>query len=81
MSITKTKCELLLDNYSCALTLAQKFKFKSLSKLFKKFGRDLGCFNGKRKKFNILGPTVLKALPKNEKFRIIENTNIEQLLR
>ena len=32
-------------NYSCALTLTQKYKLKSLAKTFKKFGHDLKFTN------------------------------------
>lgn len=67
-------------NYSCALTLARKYKLKSLSKTFKKFGRDLRFVNEKGKEYKIFRPDNLRMLPENKRFRVSENTNIDQLL-
>ena len=67
-------------NYSCALTLARKYKLKSLAKTFKKFGRDLTFVNDKGKKYKIFRPDNLRMLPENKRFRVNENTNINQLL-
>jgi len=67
-------------NYSCALTLARKYKLKSLAKTFKRFGRDLKFINEKRKEYKIFRPDNLRMLPENERFRVNENTNIDQLL-
>lgn len=57
-------------NYSCALTLARKHKFKSLAKTFKIFGRDLAFVNENGKKYEILQPNNLRMLPMNERFRV-----------
>ena len=43
-------------HYSCALTLARKFKLKSIRKAFSKFGRDLKFVNEKGKKLTIFRP-------------------------
>lgn len=67
-------------NYSCALTLARKYKLKSLTKTFKKFGRDLEFKNKTGKKYKIFRPVNLRMLPMNERFRVNENTNINKLL-
>jgi len=67
-------------NYSCALTLARKYKLKSLAKTFKRFGRDLKFINEKGKEYKIFRPDNLRMLPENERFRVNENTNIDQLL-
>lgn len=67
-------------NYSCALTLARKYKLKSLAKTFKKFGRDLTFVNEKGKKYKIFRPDNLRMLPENKRFRVNENTNMDQLL-
>jgi RNA-directed DNA polymerase len=55
-------------NYSCALTLARKFKLKSLHKTFKKFGRDLVFENKNGKKYKIFQPNNLRMLLMNERF-------------
>jgi group II intron reverse transcriptase/maturase len=67
-------------NYSCALTLARKYKLKSLAKTFKKFGRDLKFVNEKGKEYKIFRPGNLRMLPENRRFRVNENTDIDQLL-
>ena len=67
-------------NYSCALTLARKYKLKSLAKTFKRFGRDLKFVNEKGKEYKIFRPDNLRMLSENERFRVNENTNIDQLL-
>jgi len=67
-------------NYSCALTLARKYKLKSLAKTFKKFGRDLKFVNDDGKEYKIFRPDNLRMLPENKRFRVNENTNIDQLL-
>jgi len=68
-------------NYSCALTLARKFKLKTLAKTFKKFGRDLTFENEKGKKYKIFRPDNLRMLPMNKRFRVNENNDIDTLLR
>ena len=45
--------------YSCALTLARKFKLKSLKKTFSKFGKDLKFVNERGKKYTIFQPDNL----------------------
>jgi hypothetical protein len=67
-------------NYSCALTLARKFKLKTLAKTFKKFGRDLSFVNKKGKVYKIYQPDNLRMLPMNERFKISENYSIDELL-
>ena len=67
-------------NYSCALTLARKHKLKSLAKTFKKFGRDLEFENQLGKKYKIFRPDNLRMLPMNERFRVKETRDIDQLL-
>jgi hypothetical protein len=67
-------------NYSCALTLARKFKLKTLAKTFKKFGRDLSFVNKKGKVSKIYRPDNLRMLPMNERFKINENYNVDKLL-
>jgi group II intron reverse transcriptase/maturase len=67
-------------NYSCALTLARKFKLKTLAKTFKKFGRDLSFLNKKGKEYKIFRPDNLRMLPMNKRFRVNENYNIDMLL-
>jgi len=67
-------------HYSCALTLARKYKLKSLAKTFKKFGRDLKFVNETGKEYKIFRPDNLRMLPENKRFRVNENTNIDQLL-
>jgi len=67
-------------NYSCALTLARKFKLKTLAKTFKKFGRDLSLVNKKGKEYKIFRPDNLRMLPMNKRFKVNENNNIDELL-
>ena len=67
-------------NYSCALTLARKYKLKSLARTFKKFGRDLDFINKKGKKYQIFRPDNLRMLPMNERFKVNENIDIDKLL-
>lgn len=67
-------------NYSCALTLARKFKLKTLAKTFKKFGRDLSFVNKKGRVFKIYRPDNLRMLPMNERFKINENYKVDELL-
>ena len=49
-------------NYSCALTLARKFKLKTIKKSFAKFGRDLKFMNDKGKKYTIFRPDNLRIV-------------------
>lgn len=67
-------------NYSCALTLARKFKLKTLAKAFKKLGRDLSFVNKKGKEYKIFRPDNLRMLPMNERFKVNEDNNIDELL-
>jgi hypothetical protein len=67
-------------NYSCALTLARKYKLKTLAQTFKKFGRDLEFVNESGKKYKIFRPDNLRMLPMNKRFRVNETSNIDQLL-
>jgi len=66
--------------YSCALTLARKFKLKSLKKTFHKFGKDLTFVNEKGKKYTIFQPDNLRMLPMDKRFNIKMNENIDELL-
>lgn len=60
--------------------MARKFKLKTLAKTFKKFGRDLIFVNKKGKVFKIYRPNNLRMLPINERFKISENYNVDELL-
>jgi hypothetical protein len=64
--------------YSCALTLARKFKLKSLKKTFHKFGKDLTFVNEKGKKYTIFQPDNLRMLPMDKRFNIKMNENIDE---
>ena len=67
-------------NYSCALILARKYKLKTLTKTFKRFGRDLESANKSGKKYKILWPDNSRTLPTKERFRVNETSDIDQLL-
>lgn len=67
-------------HYSCALTLARKFKLKSLKKTFYKFGKDLKFVNEKGKEYTIFRPDNLRMLPMNKRFNTKMNENIDELL-
>ena len=66
--------------YSCALTLAKKYKLKTLAKTFKKFGKSLAFKNEKEKIYTIYRPKNLRILPFDQRFSTTENTSIEKLL-
>jgi group II intron reverse transcriptase/maturase len=66
--------------YSCALTLAKKFKLKSLAKTFKKFGPELKFINEKKKIYKIFRPENLRILPLEKRFKISQNFDIDGLL-
>jgi group II intron reverse transcriptase/maturase len=68
-------------HYSCALTLARKFKLKSLKKAFSNFGKDLKFVNEKGKKYSIFRPNNLRMLPIDKRFNTKMNKNIDELLR
>ena len=59
--------------YSCALSLAKKFKLKSLAKTFRKFGPDLAFKNEKGKVYKIYRSDNLRILHIDERFK----TNVE----
>jgi RNA-directed DNA polymerase len=67
--------------YSCALTLARKFKLKSLKKTFYKFGKKLKFVNEKGKKYTIFQPDNLRMLPMDKRFNTKMNENVDELLR
>lgn len=67
-------------NYSCALTLAKKYKLKTLAKTFRKFGRDLKYKNEKGKIYKIFRPKSLKMLSIDDRFRTNETISIDKLL-
>ena len=67
--------------YSCALTLAKKFKLKTLAKTFRKFGRDLTYINEKGKKFTIYEPNNLRIIDVNKRFNTKVNSDIDSILR
>jgi len=67
-------------NYSCALTLARKYKLKSLAKSFKKFGRDLKFVNKNGKEYKIFRPNNLRMLSENKIFRANKNIDIDKSL-
>lgn len=66
--------------YSCALTLAKKYKLKTLAKTFKKFGKNLSFENKVGKVYKIYRPKNLRILSIDERFSTKENTNIDKLL-
>ena len=66
--------------YSCALTLAGKFKLKTLAKTFKKFGPGLKFVNKVGKIYKIHKPDNLRMLPMNERFKTGQNLKIDELL-
>lgn len=67
--------------YSCALTLARKFKLRTLAKTFRKFGPALAFKNDKGKIYSIYRPPHLRMLPERERFHTQPLTDIETLLR
>jgi nicotine oxidoreductase len=67
--------------YSCALTLARKFKLKTLAKTFKKFGRDLRFINKKGEIFKIYRPENLRMLAEFERFHTPPSSDIDTLLK
>lgn len=66
--------------YSCALTLAKKYKLKTLAKIFKKFGKNLAFKNKEKKVYKIYRPNNLRILPFDERFSTKENTSVDKLL-
>lgn len=68
-------------HYSCALTLAKKFKLKTLAKIFRKFGRDLTYIDEKGKKFTIYRPKNFRILDTSKRFNIKVSLNIESILK
>lgn len=67
-------------HYSCALTLARKYKLKTLAKTFRKFGRNLEFINEAGRKYTLYKPANLRMLPINERFKVGQNSNIDELL-
>jgi group II intron reverse transcriptase/maturase len=68
-------------HYSCALTLAKKFKLQTLAKTFRKFGRDLTYINEKGKKFSLYKPNNLRILNINKRFKTKINSDIDSILK
>lgn len=68
-------------HYSCALTLARKFKLRSLKKTFSKFGRDLKFVNKEGKTYCLFRPVNLRMLSMHERFNSKRNEKIDELLR
>jgi nicotine oxidoreductase len=66
--------------YSCALTLARKFKLKTLRKSFRKFGRNLTFKDENKKEYKIYRPNNLKMLPIEKRFKIDETYEIDKIL-
>jgi hypothetical protein len=46
---------------SCALTLARKFKLKTLAKTFEKFGKDLGYNVDKERRISFINISYTRA--------------------
>lgn len=67
-------------HYSCALTLARKFKLRIIRKTFLKFGRNLEFTNDNGKKYRIHKPLNLRMLPLNQRFKTTDNYDIDKLL-
>nr|YP_009144751.1 orf742 [Pseudo-nitzschia multiseries]AKJ77359.1 orf742 [Pseudo-nitzschia multiseries] len=68
-------------HYSCALTLAKKFKLQTLAKTFRKFGRDLTYVNEKGRKFSLYKPNDLRILDINKRFNTRSNLDIDSILK
>ena len=68
-------------HYSCALTLAKKFKLLTLAKTFRKFGRDLTYINKNGKKFSLYKPNNLRILDINKRFNTKVNLDIDSILK
>jgi group II intron reverse transcriptase/maturase len=64
---------------SCCLTLARKFKLKTMAATYRKFGKGLGCLvtlkNGKQKKVTLWSPTDFKK----QNIQDGNNPNVEPL--
>jgi hypothetical protein len=67
--------------YSCALSLAKKFKLKTLAKTFRKFGADLAFKNDKGKVSKIYRPNNLRILGMDERFNANTELHTDKLLR
>ena len=67
--------------YSCALSLAKKFKLKTLAKTFRKFGPGLAFWNDKRKEFKIFRPKNLRMLSMDQRFNLKDDIDIDKILR
>lgn len=68
--------------YSCALSLARKFKLISLAKVFKKFGHDLRYTTEKGKVHKFFIPNNLRILPMNQRFNSkLEHHDVDSLLK
>jgi hypothetical protein len=67
--------------YSCALSLAKKFKLKTLAKTFRKFGVDLAFKNDKGKVSKIYRPKNLRILGMDERFNANTELHTDKLLR
>lgn len=66
--------------YSCALTLARKYKLKTIRKAFSKFGRNLRFVDDNKKEYKIYRPKNLKMLPMNERFDDTKMYEIDKIL-
>lgn len=66
--------------YSCALSLAKKFKLKTLAKTFRKFGPDLAFRNDTGKKFKIFRPKNLRMLSMDQRFNLKDDIDIDKIL-
>jgi RNA-directed DNA polymerase len=66
--------------YSCALTLARKFKLKTLAKTFKKFGPGLTFVNKVGKVYTIYNPENFRMLPFNKRFKAGQSLKLDELL-
>lgn len=66
--------------YSCALSLAKKFKLKTLAKTFRQFGPDLAFRNDTGKKFKIFRPKNLRMLSMDQRFNLKDDIDIDEIL-
>jgi group II intron reverse transcriptase/maturase len=68
--------------FSCALSLARKFKLKSMAKTFKKFGSSLKYVSDKGKEHHFFIPKNLRILPMKERFNSkISFHSVDSLLK
>jgi hypothetical protein len=58
---------------SCALTLARKFKLKTMAKVFRKFNRDLGYDIDENKRVSFLDISYTRAINIAKAVKIVQD--------